>query len=125
MTGDTDAREYCRLCRTFSAPGDRCGNCHRRRDGQTDDLDDEFARSLSEARTVHQYSRVRSGAMTFGPVGRIALSLVPLALAALSIGQAVRTRNSPWIALFLVGAVATSVVVARLLLEIWKRDRID
>ena len=83
------------------------------------------ARSLSDARVVHASSRVRSGATTFGPVGRVMLSVVPLLALAAAIGQAVRTRNSPWIALFGVFAVLSAVVVGALLLEIWKRDRID
>jgi hypothetical protein len=125
MVDDADVREYCRLCRTFSPPGDRCGNCHRRRDGERDALDDEVARSLSEARVVHQYSRVRSGALTFGPVGRVSLSLLPLLLLALTVAQAYRTRNGPWIALFGVAAIGNAVGVGAILLQIWKRDRID
>ena len=125
MADDADVREYCRLCRTFSAPGDRCGNCHRRRDGETDDLDEVVARSLSEARTVHEYSRVHSGALTFGPIGRLGLSVGPLLLLAVAVAMAVRMRDTPWIALFGVFAISAAVVVLALLVQIWKRDRID
>ena len=125
MADDAEVGEYCRRCRTFSAPGDRCGNCHRRRDGQSDDLDDAVARSLSEARTVHDSSRLRSGALTFGPIGRTALSVVPVLWLAGAVALAVKLRSTPWIALVGVFALATAVVVVRLLLEIWKRDRID
>ena len=124
--GETvDDRAYCRLCRTFSAPGDRCGNCHRRRDGQDDELDAVVARSLRDAQVVHRTSRLRAGASTFGPAGRIGWSVPPLLWLAVVVTVAVRTRNSPWIALLLVAVVATSVVVAFVLRELWKRDRVD
>ena len=125
MGDEVDDRAYCRLCRTFSPPGERCGNCHRRRDGQDDELDAVVARSLRDAQVVHRTSRVRAGARTFGPVGRVGWSVPPVLWLAVLVVVAVRVRNSPWIALLAVAVVATTVLVAFVLRELWQADRID
>ena len=125
MGDAVDDREYCRRCRRFSAPGDRCGSCLRRRDGQDDDLDDVVARSLRDAQVVHRTSRLRAGARTFGPVGRVGCSLPPVLWLAVLVVVAVRVRDTPWIALLLVAVLATSVVVAVALRALWAPDRID
>jgi hypothetical protein len=120
-----DARQYCRSCRTFSAAGPRCGNCFRSREGIGDELDEAVARSLSEAREVHVHSRLRAGTTTFGPLGRIALSIVPALAIVLTALLAYRFRGGPAIAFFLVGAVATTVTMAGFLRIVWRRERID
>jgi hypothetical protein len=120
-----DDREYCRSCRTFSAPGPTCGNCFRSRDGIGDELSESVARSLSSARVVHRHSRLRAGATTFGPVGRIALSIVPVAAIALTAWLAYRFRDGPAVAFFLVAAVAMGVTMVGFLRIVWRRERID
>jgi hypothetical protein len=125
MEGIADEREYCRLCRTFSAPGERCGNCLRRRDGLDDPLEDALANSLSGARVVHASSRLRAGTTAFGPVGRVLLSIVPALAVVMTAWLAYRFRSGPQIALFLVGAVATAVTMGGFLRLVWRRERVD
>ena len=120
------AREYCRSCRTYSAPGPRCGNCFRSRDGIGDELDEAVARSLSGARLVHRSSRLRAGTTTFGPIGRIALSVVPALAIVVTAWLLYRFRDSgPPVAFLLVAAVATTVTMAGFLRVVWQRERID
>ena len=119
-------REYCRSCRTYSAPGPRCGNCFRSRDGVGDELDEAVARSLSDARRVHRTSRLRAGTTTFGPIGRVALSVVPTLAIVVAAWLSYRYRDSgPWVALVLVTAVATTVTMAGFLRLVWRRERVD
>jgi hypothetical protein len=121
---DTE-REYCRSCRTFSAPGPRCGNCFRSRDGIGDELDETVARSLSEARVVHRTSRLQAGTTTFGPAGRVALSVAPVLAILVTARLAYRFRGGPEIAFFLVAFVATSITMTGFLWTVWRRERID
>jgi hypothetical protein len=120
-------RAYCRSCRTYSAPGPRCGNCFRSRaDGIGDDLDEAVARSLSEARPVHRTSRLQAGTTTFGPVGRLVLSVVPAVAIGVAVWLLYRFRNSgPPVAFFLVAAVATTVTMAGFLRVVWRRERVE
>ena len=68
---------------------------------------------------------MRAGTTTFGPVGRIALSVLPVVGALVTIRLAYRFRSGPAIAFFLVAALATTVVALNFLRAVWRKDRID
>jgi hypothetical protein len=88
-------------------------------------LDAALARSLRDARVVPSYSRIRRGALTFGPVGRVGWSVVPALIAFVAIRNVYRSLGDVTLAFYLVMAVPLVAGCAYLLCEVWKRDRVD
>jgi hypothetical protein len=74
-------------------------------------------------RAPHTYSRVRGGPTSFGPVGRVVMSIVPVVVAFIAIRNIMRSRGDGTVAFYIVLGVPTVVMVAGFLVLVWRKER--
>src|SRR5436190_24143731 len=117
-------RQACQCGGTMEPGGQWCTRCHRRGVG---DIDYGGADTPSPAAPygTPRYSRVRAGTLTFGPVGRLGLSIVPVLVGCVAIRNVYRSQGEPVIAFCMAMAAPVLVLIGLFLREVWKRDRVS
>ncbi len=120
----SDAEGSCRLCGAPAGAGDWCPRCLTRFDAPDPHPAEWIEEARARRRPEHRLSRVRGGPMTFGPIGRILLSIVPVVVAFVAARNIFRARHDASFAYYLVLGVPLIVLVALFLAAVWKRDRI-
>lgn len=114
----------CPWCKCLTPPRPWCIRCMGQLGGGPP-IDQALARSLSEARAVRSYSRVRQGVLTFGPVGRVGWSVLPVLFSFIAVRNVYRSTGETVIAFYVVMAFPILAISAYGLAQIWRRDRVD
>jgi hypothetical protein len=115
----------CQQCGVLAPGGRWCARCLKQLSAREGSIDEDVARSLRNARTVSVYSRVRAGPVTFGPLGRVLWSVVPVVVSYVAVRNVYRSMGEVTVAFYGVMAVPVLLIAGYFLAQVWKRDRVE